>query len=242
MPIWIEIRTGIFEFFQNTSPETQAKRNLLLSGHFLAIILDLKKANTARIKMIENPKNSVWLQNVQNKKDGYEAQAFDRYANRLVELAKSRLPLKIRPRVDAADIVQSAFFSFFSRHRDGRFMFNESEDIWRLLAAITYRKVQKKINYHKRKRRDVNAESNASSDGKAQRELNSPTASSLAVFNETYLRIANRLPKKHQQVLQMRIEGFSAEEISGRLGVSVRTVNRGLHLIRKIATDSLESN
>ena len=39
---------------------------------------------------------------------------FDRYVERLIRLAQSRLSAKLRRRVDAEDVVQSVYRSFFS--------------------------------------------------------------------------------------------------------------------------------
>ncbi len=66
---------------------------------------------------------------------------FDRYVERLIKLARSRLSAKLQRRVDPEDVVQSAYRSFFSHAQDGRYQLHKSGDLWRLLAAITVNKV-----------------------------------------------------------------------------------------------------
>jgi DNA-directed RNA polymerase specialized sigma24 family protein len=48
-----------------------------------------------------------------------EAEIFERYAQRLIALARSRLAAKLVARLDAEDIVQSAYRSFFVAAREG---------------------------------------------------------------------------------------------------------------------------
>jgi DNA-directed RNA polymerase specialized sigma24 family protein len=41
---------------------------------------------------------------------------FDRFARRLIGLARTRLDRRIRQKIDPEDVVQSVFRSFFTRH------------------------------------------------------------------------------------------------------------------------------
>ena len=50
------------------------------------------------------------------------AEAFDLYVDRLAALAQSRLSARLAQRIDADDVVQSAFRSFFCGAREGRFV------------------------------------------------------------------------------------------------------------------------
>jgi len=62
---------------------------------------------------------------------------FDRYFQRLIGLAHSRLSEKLGRKVDADDIVQSALRSFFVRSQEGQYAIERSGDLWKLLAVIT---------------------------------------------------------------------------------------------------------
>lgn len=67
-------------------------------------------------------------------------QIYDRYAARLLGLARRMLAEKLAARVDPEDVVQSAYRSFFLHAQTGRYELRESGDLWRLLIAITRHK------------------------------------------------------------------------------------------------------
>lgn len=179
---------------------------------------------------------SGWLDDIIEKRDGYESAAVEEFADRLLRLARSRLPSRIQQRVDPEDIVQSVFKSFFIRHEAQKFTFEEASDVWRLLAAITWHKVQRSIRFNQQLERDVQRETHESAPFHAQ-PCDDPSASSLVVMMELTDQIMDRIPKKHQQILQLRMEEYSIDEISEAIGVSSRTVDRALALVRKVATE-----
>ncbi|MEZ6128301.1 MAG: sigma-70 family RNA polymerase sigma factor [Planctomycetaceae bacterium] len=183
---------------------------------------------------------SVWLDDIIHRRCGYEATAVDEFADRLLRLARSRLPARLKQRVDPEDIVQSVFRSFFARHDAGRFRFDQASDVWRLLAAITWHKVQRAIRHHGQQERDVQRETAQLSVAR-QRPGTDPTASSLVVMMELLDEILSRLPDKHREILRLRMEEYSIDEISEAVGVSSRTVDRALALVRQVATELIEA-
>src|SRR5947207_198270 len=62
---------------------------------------------------------------------------FRRYADKLEALARSRLSKSLASRIDADDVVQSAYRSFFRIAGKGNVELLESGDLWRLLVRIT---------------------------------------------------------------------------------------------------------
>src|SRR5947207_2858035 len=84
---------------------------------------------------------------------------FDRYAQRLVRLAASRLPVEVRAKDDADDVVQSVFVSFFRRHAAGQFTDLDGWDrLWSLLTVLTVRKCGHRLERFFAARRDVRRE------------------------------------------------------------------------------------
>ncbi|MEM8734610.1 MAG: sigma-70 family RNA polymerase sigma factor [Planctomycetota bacterium] len=169
-----------------------------------------------------------------------DAATVEQFQQRLLKLAKSRLPQRLRSRIDETDIVQSVFRSFFRRHEDSPFQFREQDDVWRLLATITFRKVQRATRYHGQARRDIDREDL----GEAVDNLNKaedPSASALAIMSELLDSILKQLAPKHQSILRLRLEGYSVDEIAQQVSVSSRTVERALAMVRRIATELTET-
>jgi len=76
---------------------------------------------------------SDWLTQILARRPGFEAELVERYTQRLLALARRQLPERVRSRVDAEDVVQSVYRSFFRRLNEDRFSFADSHDVWRLL-------------------------------------------------------------------------------------------------------------
>ncbi len=95
-----------------------------------------------------------WLERILSGAPNHERDVVERYTQGLLELARRQLPDKIRRRVDPEDIVQSVYRSFFRRLDAGEFEFEESHDVWRLLAVITFRKSRNQVKHHRRQQRD----------------------------------------------------------------------------------------
>src|SRR5436305_856841 len=66
--------------------------------------------------------------------DAAAREVFDRFARRLVALARRRLDRRLAHRADPEDVVQSAFKSFFVRHREGTFRLGDWDGLWSLLT------------------------------------------------------------------------------------------------------------
>src|SRR5688572_10742761 len=73
--------------------------------------------------------------------EGAAATVFERYAERLTRLARSRLAARLAQRIDAEDVVMSAYRSFFVAARQGRFELERGGDLWRLLVEVTLHKL-----------------------------------------------------------------------------------------------------
>ena len=85
------------------------------------------------------------------------AEIFNRHVDRLVALAAARLSQKYAQRVDPEDVVQSAFRSFFREAKSGRYTYERSGDLWRLLAGININKLYRHIEYNGAAKRNVSS-------------------------------------------------------------------------------------
>jgi len=72
-----------------------------------------------------------------------DEEVFHRFSEKLIQHARDRLSARIRGRVDAEDVVQSAYRSFFKTTRAGGFSFERWRAVWLLLVAITMNKLRR---------------------------------------------------------------------------------------------------
>ncbi len=168
---------------------------------------------------------------------------FQRYAQRLMAFARTRLPSDVSSRVDEEDIVQSVFRSFFRRNQGNEFYFDDSLDVRSLLAAMTYRKVINTIKHHHRDRRRTTCEqSSSTSDGSSQLADRNPTPEELNILVDYLAWILNHLNPVQREIIQLRLEGYTVAEIADRVQLSQRTVKRALARARQLASDRIAAD
>lgn len=95
---------------------------------------------------------------------------FHRYVDRLIGLARNRISSGLARRVDAEDVVQSVYRSFFVHAQEDKYVIERAGDLWRLLAAITVNKVRKKARFHGQQKRAMNREKRLQSGAGASAE------------------------------------------------------------------------
>lgn len=163
-------------------------------------------------------------------------EVFDRFARRLVALAGRQFNRRLAGRVDAEDMVQSAFNSFFIRHRKGTLQLGDWNDVWGLLAIITLRKCVDQVDYLRAQRRDVRREVSASDDSALLWQLapdREPRPDEAAALSEAIERLFNAISDDDRSILELSLQGYTAIEIGRRLGRALRSVQRVREQIRK---------
>ena len=163
-------------------------------------------------------------------------QIFRRYLGRLVRLARSRLSAKLRARLDADDVVMSAYRSFFIRARQGQFTWQRGGDLWRLLAEITLHKLYRQAARHRAERRSVDAEvAIGDSDASAWHAVDrDPTPEAAVAFTDELEQIMSQLPPPARRVLELRLQGEELADIARTIGRSERTTRRLLALVKGV--------
>jgi RNA polymerase sigma-70 factor, ECF subfamily len=170
--------------------------------------------------------------------DPSERLLVERYSQKLLQVARRKLPERFRGRVDPEDIVQSVYRSFFKRLRQDEFSFADSLDIWRLLIVMTLHKVDNTIKFHMRDRRDVRREQAASESG-VERQLPQnvePGPEDLAILCELLEQLLAELPPAYREIVTLRLQGHSTEEIADKVALSQRTVQRVLGNVQASAS------
>jgi DNA-directed RNA polymerase specialized sigma24 family protein len=188
---------------------------------------------------------SHWLDGLKGGDDADVQRLWDRYFDRLVRLARTRLAGQNRRSFDEEDVALSAFNSFCVGVGRGLFpRLADRNDLWRVLATITTRKVIASVRYQTRKKRgggdvlgasalgDVDDSTDANMTRLLSRE---PTPEAATQFAEEYNRLFERLGDPVlRTIARLKLEGWTSEEIASDLGTTRRTIDRKLVLIRAI--------
>jgi DNA-directed RNA polymerase specialized sigma24 family protein len=171
---------------------------------------------------------------------------WERYHRQLVALARRKLDASRRRAADEEDVVQSAFHSFFRGVARGRFpRLIDRDNLWRLLVVITARKALDQLAHEHAKRRGGCATPDGpriSLGGADSHEADieqvvgdEPTPEFAALVAEEYQRLLELLADDGlRRIAVWKMEGFTNDEIAGRLGCSKRTVTLKLEAIRII--------
>jgi len=160
---------------------------------------------------------------------------WERFYARLADLARRELGRAPRAAEDEDDVVQCALFSFFRRAEQGQFSeFDNRESLWRLLARITVFKVRDLINRQKIRPQAVppGAPDSTEESPLASVLSREPDPAFLAEMNETCASLLAELDEDHRKVAEMKLAGYTNEEIAVEIGRSHVTVERRLAFIR----------
>jgi RNA polymerase sigma-70 factor (ECF subfamily) len=153
---------------------------------------------------------------------------YQRYAGRLRALARARCATGLGNHLDADDIVQSVFGTFFEGARHGRYDIPDGEDLWKLFLVLALNRIRAEGVFHRAAKRDVRLTAPLE---------RLPPGSEVKVTGrhsaEGFLKLVveealERLPPSHRAVVQLRSEGYAVAEIADRLGRSKRSVERVL--------------
>lgn len=176
------------------------------------------------------------LQQWRNGDERCAAILFDRYVERLVALARTKLSSRMQRRVAAEDVVQSAYRSFFVKAGDGRYTLESSGDLWRLMAAITISKVRGQVEFNSAKKRAVYDEASMNDRSgfgiSPEQTAREPDPAEAIGVVEELEAVMSGLSPLHRQILELRLQHDSVEEIAVEVERSERTIRRVLKNIR----------
>jgi RNA polymerase sigma factor (sigma-70 family) len=164
----------------------------------------------------------------------------ERYFDRLLVLARRRISQRLASRVDPEDIVQSVFRTFFVRLKEGQFVFQDEDDLCKLLMRITLHKTLRQVAFHKAAKRDPNLETN---QGDHHREQllsildKEPSAEASIAFLDQLEHFLGQFEEQTGQILKMRLEGYSNDEIAKELGIYDRKIRRAVERVRDLARE-----
>jgi DNA-directed RNA polymerase specialized sigma24 family protein len=199
---------------------------------------------------------TAWLDQLKAGDRAAAAKLWERYFDRLVRLARGRLPGPARRVMDEEDVALSAFDSFCRGGARGQFaQLRDRDDLWQLLVLITLRKAHDALAHQRRQKRGggrvldeaalpgLRAEDGgAAAPGLEGFRAREPSPDFAAQVGEQFEHLLERLGDDTlRRLVLLRMEGYTEDEIAARLGTAGRTVRRKLALVRQILKREGES-
>jgi RNA polymerase sigma-70 factor (ECF subfamily) len=154
---------------------------------------------------------------------------YRRYAPRVEALAKLQTSSALASRLDAEDVVQSVFRTFFRRAASGQYEVPKSTELWNLLYVISLNKIRSLAAHHRADKRAV-AATEAWSDG--EHADTDAEQHGLVLLQLVIDDVLVSLPESQRRMVTMRIEGRHVTEIAAATGRSMRSVERLLQDFR----------
>lgn len=196
------------------------------------------------------PEEREWQRLVEGLLQGDEQvvrEFYHSYAGLLHGIADRQISPEMRRRFDADDVVQSTFRTFFRRAQGGSFLFHDNERLWSLLCAITLTKVRSKSRHHLRGKRRVSAETSGSTGSAGEKgQRVEPSATGLspaerAEFADAFEQFLAVLSPGEREVVELKLQDFTNDEVAEQLHVSERTVRRILRRLQERIVNAFET-
>jgi RNA polymerase sigma-70 factor (ECF subfamily) len=155
-----------------------------------------------------------------------------RYAERVHALVVAQSSRDLARRVDAEDLVQSVFRTFFRRAAHGHYNVPDGEEMWKLLLVIALNKVRAAGAFHRAAKRDIRQTAGGKVLELALDSRQARDEGALAVLRLVVEELMEGLPGANKRIIELRIEGYEVAEITAKVQRSKRTVERVLQGFR----------
>ena len=188
---------------------------------------------------------SLWIQHVKQGDPDAARELWERYFEKLVQVAASKMRDMPRREMDEEDVALTVFETLCRGAAAGRYeQLQNRDDLWRLLMAITQHKVVDQVRRRTSAKRGGGAVRGESIFAVAPGGVapagfdmlggDDPAPDVIVTMDEQRQGLFDLLRDDTQRAIaQMRLEGLSQPEIAEALGISLRSVERKLKLIRE---------
>lgn len=185
---------------------------------------------------------TLWLGGLRDGESKATVRLWNLYFERMMIVARRKLSSINRAPRDEEDVALSAFRSFCLGLREGRFLApSEKDNLWPLLVTLTINKAINHVRHSGRKKRGGNTGRLHDLHGPElfdQLASNEPAPELVAATAESFERLIACLDESGDKDLRtmaiLRMDGDSPDVIAGKMGCTVRTVQRKLKTIRAI--------
>lgn len=155
------------------------------------------------------------------------------YVDRLIALARSQMSARLAQRIDAEDVVQSAYRCFFAFAKEGRYDVERGGDLWRLLVTVTLHKLQQHVERQRAQKRAADREESFGSEDsllglQAHVPARDPAPADAVALTDELEKALRVHTIEERRMVEMRLQGYQLEEIANEMQCSERTVRRVL--------------
>ncbi len=174
--------------------------------------------------MSDNPSFRILIEQAIAGEDDAAARIVENHTDALVRVARQRIGNKLGQRVDAEDVLQSVYRSFFGRLQEGQYEIQTGRDLWNLLVRMTLNKICRQATYHQRQKRDmgqeqVAAQSSAEVPLADLARADEPDPQDAAMLIEAVEELLAGLKEGDRPIIELRLQGYKTPEIASRQAV-----------------------
>ena len=161
----------------------------------------------------------------------------DQYGESIRRAVRRALNKELRSKFDSLDFVQLVWSSFF-RARDGLNRFDRPEQLAAFLLQMARNKVGMEVRRRlSTKKYNVSRERSfdeLGSEFRADLAGHQPTPVEVAIAREQWRRMLRDQPKNYRQIIELRLQGHTYQDIADSVHLAQSTVRRFLQrLLRK---------
>jgi RNA polymerase sigma-70 factor (ECF subfamily) len=144
------------------------------------------------------------------------------------------LPARLHAKFDSADVVQSAWADLLHGFRESAWHFQDAAHLRAFLVKVTKNRFLNKVRRYKQGADKEQALGDI--ETKHTPAAADPRPSEVAQAAELWDQLLALCPPNHRELLQLKRDGLSLEEIAGRTGLHPSSVRRILYdLARRVA-------
>ena len=182
-----------------------------------------------------------WIDHLKQGNSGGAEHLWQTYFQKVCAFARNRLPEYKKREFDEEDVAISAIDTLYRGIRGGRYpRLNDRSNLWSLLVVITARKVSHRLrdrNVQKRGGKFAKVSNSDHPDFDVVKSIigKEPTPDFACEVAEQAERLLQMIPQDTtRHVAEMKMAGFTNDDIANDLDCGLRTVERKLALIRRI--------
>lgn len=184
---------------------------------------------------------SEWIVGVKQRDERAAQQIWNRYYEKLVQLAKTKLQGVRFPTEDAEDVAAMAINEFYRGAQESRYPnVRDRKSLWPLLLKITadraideYRKTRTQKKEWETRLVSIDNGPDSQIRNLAVVISNSPTPEFTAMVREQLVRFIGMLDPRSQKIVIARMAGYTRKEIAEHIKMTIATVDLELAVARK---------